>query len=105
MYPEKLVETADTSLTVLETVMAETAQLNSVKQHNTADVKNSVNFDCIRSTGSSHHIYVPWWCLERKMLISEAVMQRYTKRRKILAHWKIGKKVMPCNVLPTPCSL
>jgi hypothetical protein len=70
------VETVGTSVTLLETVMAEVAHLNSLEQHITAAIKNSVDFDWIRSTGCSlHHqrlvdgtvrgitrICISWWC-------------------------------------------
>jgi hypothetical protein len=56
--------------------MAEMVHLNSVKQHITAAIKNSTDFEWIRYTLCSLHqqriiagivreltrIYVPWWC-------------------------------------------
>jgi hypothetical protein len=72
-YPsEKLVDTAGTSVTVMESVMAEVAHLNLVEQHITAAIKNTIDFEWIRCTGCSldHQrivsgiviIYIPWWC-------------------------------------------
>jgi hypothetical protein len=57
-------------------MMAEMADLSLVKQHITAAIKNSVDFDRIRSTGCSLQykgmvdgiisdvpkISIPWWC-------------------------------------------
>jgi hypothetical protein len=55
-YPyEKLVETVGTTVTLLETMMAEVAHLNSLEQRITTAIKNSVDFHWIRSTGSLHH--------------------------------------------------
>jgi hypothetical protein len=101
-YPsEKLVETVGTSVTLLEYMMAEVAHLSSVKQCITVAIKNSVNFDWIRSTGCSLHyqglvdgivsgvikISIPWWCKQRNRLVIEAVRQRATKKKiKILSH-------------------
>jgi hypothetical protein len=69
-YPsEKLVETVGTSITLLETMMAEVAHFSSAEQHITTAIKNDVDFDWIRSTGCSlHHgivrgitrISIPW---------------------------------------------
>jgi hypothetical protein len=42
-------------VTLLENMMAEVAHLSSVKQHITAAIKNTVDFDWIRSTGCSLH--------------------------------------------------
>jgi hypothetical protein len=55
-YPsEKLVETVGTSVTLLEKMMSEVAHWNSVEQHITAAIKNSVDFGWIKSTGCSLH--------------------------------------------------
>jgi hypothetical protein len=49
-YPSgKLVETAGTSVTLLENMMPEVAHLNSVEQRITAAIKNSVDFEWITS--------------------------------------------------------
>jgi hypothetical protein len=80
-------------------MMAEVAHLNSVDQHITAAIYNSI--EQIRCTGCSlHHqrivdgivthltrIYIPWWCERANRLKTEAARQRATKRKmKILAH-------------------
>jgi hypothetical protein len=53
-YPSgKLVETAGTSVTLLENMMPEVAHLNSVEQRITAAIKNSVDFEWIKSTSFS----------------------------------------------------
>jgi hypothetical protein len=74
-YPsEKLVETVAAAVTIMESMMAEVAHLNSVGQHITAAIKNSIDFEWIRCTGCSLHqqqimddivrgltrIYIPW---------------------------------------------
>jgi hypothetical protein len=65
-----------TAVTLMESMMAEVAYMNSVEQHFTAAIKNSIDFERIRCAGSSlHHqrivggiardlriIYVPWRC-------------------------------------------
>jgi hypothetical protein len=76
-YPsEKLVETVSAAVTLMESIMAEAAHLNSVEQHITAAIKKSINVEWIRYTGCSlHHqqiidgivrgltrIYIPCWC-------------------------------------------
>jgi hypothetical protein len=81
--------------------MTEVAHLSSVEQRVTAAIKNSVDFDWIRSTGCSlHHqqivdgivrgitrISIPWWCKRKNRSIGEAARQRSSKRKmKILAH-------------------
>jgi hypothetical protein len=51
-YPsEKLVETVGTAVTLMECMMAELSHLNSVKQHITAAIKDSIDFEWIRCTG------------------------------------------------------
>jgi hypothetical protein len=101
-YPsEKLVETVGTSVNLLEVMKAEVAHLNTVEQYITTAIKNSVDFDWIRSTGCSlHHkrlvdgivrgitrICIPWWCRRKNRLMTEAARHRVTKRKiKILAH-------------------
>jgi hypothetical protein len=77
-YPsEKLVKTVGVAVTLMESMMAEVAHLNSVEQHITAAIMNSIDFEWIRCTGCSlHHqkildgimrglarIYIPWWCM------------------------------------------
>jgi hypothetical protein len=58
-YPsEKMVETVGTSVTLLETMMAEVAHLNSVEQYITTAIKNSVDFDCLAA---------PYPCLRNLM--------------------------------------
>jgi hypothetical protein len=44
-YPsEKLAETVGAAVTLMENMMAEVAHLNSVEQHITAAIKNSIDF-------------------------------------------------------------
>jgi hypothetical protein len=53
-YPsEKLADTVGAAVTIMESVMAEVAHLNSVEQHITAGIKNSIDFEWIRCTGCS----------------------------------------------------
>jgi hypothetical protein len=101
-YPsEKLLETVDTAVTIMECTMAEVAHLNSVEQHITAAIKNSVDFEWIRCTGYSlHHqqivnsivisltrVYIPWWCKQVNRLKSGTVRHRATRRKmQILAY-------------------
>jgi hypothetical protein len=92
-YPEKLVETVGTAVTLMECIMAEVAHLSSVQQHITAAIKNSIDFEWIRCVGCSlHHqqivngigftrIYISWWCKQANRLESETVRQRATKRK------------------------
>jgi hypothetical protein len=56
-YPEKLMETAGTAVTILEftRMMAEVTHLNSVEQHITGAIKNSTDFEWIRYAGCSLH--------------------------------------------------
>jgi hypothetical protein len=55
-YPsKKLVETAGTAVTAMESMMAEVAHLNSVEQHITAAIKSTTDFEWIRCTGCSLH--------------------------------------------------
>jgi hypothetical protein len=45
------------AVTLLESMMAEVAHLNSVEQHITAAIKNSIDVERIRCTGCSlHHL-------------------------------------------------
>jgi hypothetical protein len=75
-YPsEKLVVTVGAAVTLMESMMTDVAHLNSVEQHITAAIKNSIDFEWIRCTGCSlHHqqiihgivrglmrIYISWW--------------------------------------------
>jgi hypothetical protein len=99
-YPfAKLVKTVGTAVTLMESVVAEVAHLNSVEQR--VAIKNSTDFEWIRYTGCSlHHqqivngvvtghtrIYIPWWCKQANRLKSETVRQRATERNmKIEAH-------------------
>jgi hypothetical protein len=54
-YPsEKLVE-AVAAVTVIESMMAEVAHLNSLEQLITSVIKSSIDFEWIRCTGSSLH--------------------------------------------------
>jgi bisphosphoglycerate-independent phosphoglycerate mutase (AlkP superfamily) len=46
-YPEKLVETVGTAVTLMESMMAEVAHLNSVEQHITPAIKDSIDFEWI----------------------------------------------------------
>jgi hypothetical protein len=59
-YPsEKLVETVGTSVNLMESMMAEVAHLDSQKQCLTAAIKNSIDFEWIRSTGCSLQCEIP----------------------------------------------
>jgi hypothetical protein len=50
-YPsEKLVETVGAVVTLIESMMAEVAHLNSLEQHSRAAIKNSIDFEWIRCT-------------------------------------------------------
>jgi hypothetical protein len=42
---EKLVKTVGAAVTLMESMMTEVAHLNSVKQHITAVIKNSIDFE------------------------------------------------------------
>jgi hypothetical protein len=74
-YPcEKLMEAYDIAVTLVESVMAEVAHLNSVEQHITAAIKSTIDFEWIRCKACSVHqqgivdgtvkhlarIYIPW---------------------------------------------
>jgi hypothetical protein len=100
---EKLMETVVTAVTLMESMKAEVAHLNSMEQHITAAIKNSTStgFEWIRCTGCSlHHqhvvdgivrsltrIYIPWCCKRANRLITEATRQRATKRKtQVLPH-------------------
>jgi hypothetical protein len=52
---EKLVETVGTAVTVMESMLAEVAHFNSVEQHITAAIKNTIDFKWITCTGCSLH--------------------------------------------------
>jgi hypothetical protein len=66
-YPE-MVETVGTTVTLVESMMAQVAHMNSVEQHITAAIKNSL--DC------------EWmWCKRANRLKSETVRQRATERK------------------------
>jgi hypothetical protein len=82
-YPsEKLVETLGAAVILMKSMMTEVAHLNSVEQHITAAIKNSIDFEWNRCTGCLlHHqqiidgnvrgltrIYIPWWCRQRNGL-------------------------------------
>jgi hypothetical protein len=55
-YPtEKLVETVGTAVTILEGMILEVAQLDTVKCCITSVIKESVRFDWIRLTGCPLH--------------------------------------------------
>jgi hypothetical protein len=55
-YPsEKLLEAVGIYVTLMESMMAEVAVLNSVEQHITAVIENSVYFEWIRYAGCSPH--------------------------------------------------
>jgi hypothetical protein len=75
-YPsERLVETVNASLTVLEGIMAEVAHTYSVEEKITAAIKTTVDFGSIQSSSCSLHyqeivdgiarsvtrISIPWW--------------------------------------------
>jgi hypothetical protein len=111
-----LVETAGAAVTLMKSTMTEVGHLNSVEQHITAAIKNSIYFEWIMCAGCSlHHqqiidgivrIYIPWWCRQRNGLMSEAARQRATKIKiNILAHQSVNKEVMPLYfhlVMPCP---
>jgi hypothetical protein len=95
------VENVGTAVTIMESVLAEVAHLNSVEQHITAAIKKSIDFEWIRCTSCTlHHqfivdgivtgltrIYIPLWCKQANRLMTEAARQRVTKRKmKILAY-------------------
>jgi len=110
-YPsERLVETVNASVTVLEGMMAEVAHTYSVEEKITAAIKTTVDFGWIESSGSSlHHqeivdgiarsvtrISIPWWCKRRNRLLMKASRRRAAMRKmKILSHTRVGCKVMP----------
>jgi hypothetical protein len=50
---EKLVEIVGTAVTLMESMMAEVAHLNSVEQHITAAIKSTIDVEWIRCTGCS----------------------------------------------------
>jgi hypothetical protein len=55
-YPSgKLMEIVGTSVTLLESIMAGVAHLNSVEKHITAAIKNRTDFEWIGCTGCSVH--------------------------------------------------
>jgi hypothetical protein len=56
IYPsEKVVETFGIAVTLMESVIAEVAHLNSVEQHITSSIKNIIDFKLIECTGCSLH--------------------------------------------------
>jgi hypothetical protein len=84
--PEKLVETAGTSVTLLESMMTDMANLHSewiryisCSLHHQRRVNGSVR--------GITRIYIPWRCKQTNRLVSEAARQMDIKRKiKILAH-------------------
>jgi hypothetical protein len=55
-YPsDRLVVTVGTAVTLMESMLAEAAHLNSVEQHITAAIKNSIDIEWIRCTGCLLH--------------------------------------------------
>jgi hypothetical protein len=54
-YPEKLMDTVGTAVTLMECVMAEVAHLSSVEQHIAAAIKNRSDLEWMRCTGCSLH--------------------------------------------------
>jgi hypothetical protein len=71
-----MVEAASTAVILMESMMTDAAQLNSLEHHIIAVIKNSIDFEWIRCTGCSSHsqqimdgivrgftrIYICWWC-------------------------------------------
>ena len=87
-YPtEKLVETVDIAVTVLENVLSMVAHLESVELYVTDAIKKGVEFDWIRSACCSLHcqgiedgivrrvtrISFSWWCKQKNQLMSNAI--------------------------------
>ena len=74
--PERLVETVNASVTVLDGMMADVAHTHSVEEKITAAIKNTIDLRWIQSSGCLlHHqelvdgntqsvtrISIPWWC-------------------------------------------
>jgi hypothetical protein len=101
-YPsERLIETVNVPVTMLDGIMAEAAHTHSVEEKITVAKKKTVDFGWILSSGCSlHHreirdgtaqnvtrISNPWWCKQRKWSQMEASRQRSTGRKlKILSH-------------------
>jgi hypothetical protein len=54
-YSKKLVETVDTSVTLMKSMMAEVAHLNLMEQNITAAFKNIIYFEWIGSTDRLLH--------------------------------------------------
>jgi hypothetical protein len=98
---EGLEETVNTSVTLLEGMMAEVAHTHSVGEKITAAIKNIIDFGWIQSSGCSlHHqeiidgvaqsitrMFIPWWCKRRNRSMMEESRQRSRMRKiKILSH-------------------
>jgi hypothetical protein len=98
-YPsEKLVETVDASLRLLESMMANVAHMVSVEEQVTVNIKQTIYFGWIESSGCSLHsqrivdgivrgvtrIGIPWWCKRTNRSMSEASKQKCesTKRKR-----------------------
>jgi hypothetical protein len=55
-YPsDGLVETVGTAVNLMHFMMAKVVHLNSVEQHITSSIKNSIDFEWIRCTGRLLH--------------------------------------------------
>jgi site-specific DNA-cytosine methylase len=96
-YPtEKLVETVDPAVTVLENVMSMVTHLDSVELYVTDAIKKGDDFDWIRSAGCSFHyqgiedgivkgvtrISNPWWYKKKKnWSMNKATRQKVLKRK------------------------
>jgi len=100
-YPtEKLVETVGTAVTILEGMISEVAQLDTVKSSITSVIKESFSFDWIRLTGcplnrqrtedeivrSVTKISIPWWCKWKNESLGEATRQKAIKRKVQIYH-------------------
>ena len=101
-YPsKKLVETVSASISQLESKMAKVAHMGSVEEKMTVASKKTFNVGWIGSSGCLLHsrkivdvivrditrIAIPWWCKQTNRSVSEASMQRATKRKMtILSH-------------------
>jgi hypothetical protein len=100
---EKLVETVGASLSLLESMMANVAHMGSVEEKITVNIKQTIDFGWIESSGWSLHsqrivdgivraitrISIPWWCKRTNRSMSEASRQRCraSKRKMtILSH-------------------
>jgi hypothetical protein len=73
-YPEKLVETVSSSVTVLEAMRAEVAHSYSVEEKITAAIKNTIDFGWFWSSGCSPRDS-GWYCEKYYKNILSLVVQ------------------------------